>query len=248
MKMTMGHDGEGGLSLNGQFVSALDGMLAFETKDGRAFPDNMNWEIAINPVTTLKEWHSKTENLLNGIRGQGYDLVFDPVIKYPDEALLNPDAYISGCNPDESAYTMDINTAPDFKVMDATRSCGDHVHVGVDGLDPYSFSRWMDLYVGIPLLFKEKPSNRREMYGKAGCLRVKDYGAEYRTLSNVWTGDKALREFVWEGTHKAVEASLKHDLFSIEDWHEIPTAIDTGDLALAQRVLDRLYILGVNRC
>lgn len=102
----------------------------------------------------------------------------------------------------------------------------------------------MDLLVTLPLLKHETPSNRRSMYGGAGCLRVKPYGGEYRVLSNVWLDDTAKREFVWEMTHKAAEL-CSTDPSTIEDWWDIPEAIDTHDLVLAQRCIDRLYIYGV---
>jgi len=242
----LGHDSEFGLSLGGRVVSALDVLKPFEIKEGRGFPDNMNAEIAINPVSSLKEWHHNTEALLSYIRDQGFDLVMKPVIKYPNEALKHPDAYISGCNPDFSAYTMNENVAPNFAKMDSTRSCGAHVHVSSDGLDPFNFTRWMDSYAALPLLIKEEVNDRRKMYGGAGCLRVKDYGAEYRTLSNVWINDEETREFVWEAAHKAVEMSKKQQSYVVDDWPDIPTAIDTHDINLARRIIDRMYIFGVS--
>jgi len=247
--LTVGHDSEGGLLLNGVITSALGNLFPFETPDGRGFPDNMNFEIAINPVTTLKDFHSKTEGLLQGIRDRGFELLLEPTIKYPDEALKHPEAYISGCNPDYSAYTQLENKAPDFLKMDATRSCGAHVHVGDDQLDPYNFAKWMDAFVALPLLLKEKYNTRRSLYGGAGCLRVKPYGAEYRTLSNVWLASPELREFVWEGTHKAVEQSKKGEFTDvIPNWVDIPKSIDTHDIKTAKEAIDRLYIFGITEC
>lgn len=245
MKMTIGHDSEFGLSHGGNIQSALEVLRSEENEHGRIFPDNMNAEIAINPVTTLKDFHAATESLLGLARDQGFDLIMDPIIKYPDRCLDHPEARISGCNPDLSAYRMDNNIPPDFETMDGTRSCGAHIHTGDNTTDPYNQAMWMDLMVTLPLLKHEKATERRSMYGGAGCIRVKPYGMEYRTLSNVWLDDPALREFVWEATHKAVEVSKREDFQSIVDWPDVPTAIDTHDLELAQRTLDRLYIYGV---
>ena len=249
MSLTIGHDSEFGLMRDGQVLSALDHITPHEDENGRYFPDNLNTEIAINPVTTLKDFHKKTEGLLNHVRDQGFDLLIEPVIHYPDAALTHPLAYISGCNPDYSGYTGSENEAPDFEVMDGTRSAGAHVHAGDKDIDPFNFARWMDVYLGIPLLLREKPNNRRQLYGTAGCLRVKPYGAEYRTLSNVWIDDPALREFVWEGTHKAVKQSKKHNLLDHDDLAgAVPHAINTHDTDLAQRLIDDMYIFGVSKC
>jgi len=237
--ISIGHDSEFGLSNKNLVVSALDYLQDYEGESGRFFPDNMNAEIAINPVNSLEDFHSYTEDLLDKVKQQGFGLIMKPTIKYPDESMENPLAYISGCNPDYSAYTEHENKAPDFTTSDSTRSCGAHVHLGYEGLDPYNWARWMDVFAALPLLEHEEKSDRRKMYGGAGCLRVKPYGAEYRTLSNIWIGTKAGREFVWNAAHKALEMSLKGDSRElIKDWWEIPTAIDSHDLDKASSLLD----------
>tara|TARA_R110000851_G_scaffold37319_4_gene96454 strand:+ start:872 stop:1627 length:756 start_codon:yes stop_codon:yes gene_type:complete len=246
-QITIGHDSEFGLTKNNRIISALDvfGSKVYEDENGRAFADNMNCEIAINPVTTLQGFHDKTTNLLQYVTDRGYGQAMLPVIRYDDKYLDHPDARISGCNPDFNAYFMENNNAPDFTDMDGTRSCGAHVHAQLTSGNPYWFTRWMDALVAVPLLKYEDKSTRRSLYGGAGCLRVKPYGAEYRSLSNVWLGDKARREFVWEMTHKAVVLSETTDPASIEMWEDIPTAIDQHDVDLAQRCIDRLYMYGV---
>ena len=244
---TIGHDSEFGLAQKGIIRSALDvfGNDVYEDEDGRYFADNLNTEIAINPCSTLKDFHSKTEGLLGKVRDRGFDLVMEPTIKYPKSCLKHPLAFESGCNPDISAYTEDINRPPVFSEMDGIRSCGAHIHTGDLESDPINQSKWMDALITLPLLFKEKPSSRRSMYGGAGCLRYKPYGMEYRVLSNVWLDSHELREFVWERTHKALELSKSTSFHDIEDWHEVPTAIDNHDLSLASKLIDRLYMYGV---
>jgi hypothetical protein len=245
--ITIGHDSEFGLLSDGALISALDVFDedVFEDENGRYFADNINCEIAINPVTTLAEFHSKTEGLLAHVRSRGFEPLMQPTIHYPDTCLGHPLARIAGCNPDESAYLQARNEAPVFAEMDGFRSCGGHIHAQLDGANPYWWARWMDAYVGLPLLLEEEPNERRRLYGGAGCMRVKPYGGEYRTLSNVWLDRPDLREFVWEGTHKAVERCKQADPEAIEDWWDIPTAIDTHDTELARRTVDRLYIYGV---
>ena len=244
--VTIGHDSEFGLSYDGiHAVSALKALKHHELPEGRYFPDNMNAEIAINPVQTLKDFHKYTDTLLGDIRNQGFQLLMKPVIEY-SSADLDADAMISGCNPDFCAYQAgEANKAPNFYEMDGTRSCGAHVHVGDSSIDSGRISRWMDIYLGLPLLLREEVNTRRQMYGSAGCFRPKPYGTEYRTLSNVWLDDVSLREFVWEGTHKAIEASKKGDIDLVEQWQDIPQAINTHDINLARRTIDRLYLFGV---
>lgn len=243
-QVTVGHDSEFGLELKGEIVSALDHISREDYPEGSLFPDNLNCEIAITPVTELKDFHLKTESLLNRVRDKGFNLIMEPTIDYPEEALTHPDATKSGCNPDFDAYTMQENIAPDFTATNI-RSCGAHIHAALDGVSPFEWAKWMDLLVAIPLLCVEKESTRRQMYGASGCLRVKPYGGEYRTLSNVWLEDEALREFVWKGTHKAIEMAGSSDFRNIQDWHHIPAAIDEHDTESANRIIDRCYIWGV---
>ena len=242
----VGHDSEFGLSRGGIVTSALDALNGvYEDDDGRFFADNLNTEIAINPVSTLKDFHSKTEGLLGKVRDLGFDLIMEPTIVYPESCLKHPLAFESGCNPDLSAYTENVNEAPCFANMDGTRSCGAHIHTGDLGSDPINQTKWMDALITLPLLFKEKPSDRRKLYGGAGCLRYKPYGMEYRVLSNVWLDSPELREFVWERTHMALAISKTTSFSDIDNWHEIPQAIDDHDLVAAARLIDRLYIYGV---
>ena len=241
-QQTLGTDFEFALSKGGMILSALDENFRIETKAGKVFPDNLNCEIAINPVHTLDDWHSHIESLIKIVRTSGYDPVFDePVVRYPDETLAHPESLISGCMPDMSAYLMEDNIPPAFEEMDGTRSLGGHVHATLaEGQSPMWWARWMDITVCLPLLFHEKPSNRREMYGGPGCLRVKPYGGEYRTLSSLWVDAPELREFVWNGTIKAIELAKQDP--NIKVWPEVYLAIENHDLERAKLALDWLYI------
>jgi hypothetical protein len=246
----VGHDSEFPLEHKGRLVSALDVFQedVYEDECGRYFADNMNCEIAINPVTTEKDFHGYTEHLLDKVRSQGFTLRMVPTAKYPDEALQHPLAYISGCRPDLSAYTGQENKAPDFAEMDSTRSMGAHIHLEHgDEFTSGTWAKWMDAYCTLPLLFRETPSTRRSMYGGAGALRVKPYGTEYRAMSNNWLDDKELRSFVWHATHEAAEAAERGYIDTLDLDYLVPRAIDGHDLVLAQRALDLLYIHGVRK-
>jgi len=246
--ITIGHDSEFGLSKNGELISALDIYQTdiHEYPEGRVFADNLNVELAINPVTSLAEFHQYTEALLDTVRDQGFDLEIGPVVQYSPEHLTHPLAKIAGCMPDMNAYTEAVNEAPDFEQeTTGKRTVGAHIHAQLDGARPDWYARWMDMIVTLPLLQVEQPSDRRTMYGGAGCYREKPYGGEYRTLSSFWVQDHGLREFIWNATHKAVELAHTTDPESVDDWWDIPTAIQTHDRKLAERCYDRLYIYGL---
>ena len=249
--ITVGHDSEFALYSGGQVFSALDVLDKKPVQVGESgsyFPDNLNVEIAISPVDNLKDFHQKTEDCLNAVRSLGYSLLDTPTVKYDDRALDHKKAFISGCNTDYCGYRREANESPNFRVMDGTRSLGGHIHIGDKSVDPFNLSRWMDIFLGLHFVMKEPGNTRRELYGKAGCLRPKPYGMEYRTLSSVWVQQAEDREFVWEGLHKAVEWAKKgdyRDYVSEFDWRDIPHAINTGDKQLTSTILDRLYIFNI---
>ena len=59
------------------------------------------------------------------------------------------------------------------------RSAGFHIHVGYENPDvdtSLSLVRYMDVFLGIPSVVKDKDKKRRSLYGKAGCFRLTDYG------------------------------------------------------------------------
>lgn len=246
--ITIGHDSEFGLIQSGNVVSALDVLEMHTVEEGSVFPDNMNAEIAITPVSNVSEFHRKTETLLQIISDLGFGVDASPVITYPQSGLRHPKAYRSGCNPDMSAYTLQKNMSPNLRDFGSVRSAGGHIHIGDDNICPFNTAKAVDLFVTLPLMLLEGANDRRKMYGQAGSLRVKSYGVECRSLSNIWVTDPVRREFVWDNVMKAIEYSKGKDMSALDSWVDIPLAIDNHDVDLAQSVIDRFYFLGVERC
>ena len=99
-----------------------------------------------------------------------------------------------GCSPDYNAWALNVNPPP--KAEDMLRCAGGHLHFGwTDNADTsdkeyYKASidlvRQLDWMLGAWSLYHDKDSQRRKMYGRAGSMRFKPYGVEYRTLSNFW--------------------------------------------------------------
>lgn len=125
--------------------------------------------------------------------------------KYPADQCEHKEAKRFGCEPEFCAYEIAVITPPDCN--DTFRSAGGHIHLGDEagsyplmippGKNDNSEMDWgriwvvrmLDLFLGIPsvILDSSEPSvKRRLLYGKAGAHRPKDYGVEYRVLSNFW--------------------------------------------------------------
>jgi hypothetical protein len=64
----------------------------------------------------------------------------------------------------------------------------------------------MDMFLGVPSVVKDPDTDRRSLYGKAGCFRFTPYGVEYRTLSSYMMKTNQLIGFVYDQTMKAIKA------------------------------------------
>lgn len=125
---------------------------------------------------------------------------------FDDDELNTPAARMFGCDPDFNAWELTPNPRPEAKNPNL-RSAGGHIHIGISipAKEKLMLVRALDLMVGSVLCHLDPTSERRELYGKAGACRLKPYGVEYRTPSNVWLFDETLMRYtaqsVWSVTH-----------------------------------------------
>ena len=104
--------------------------------------------------------------------------------------------------------------------------------------------KMMDIIVGNTCVMIDRDPNnkeRRQVYGKAGEHRKKDYGFEYRTLSNFWLRSYQLMSFVMGLSRMAVllvEQSVENNdyakaIFDAVDMDDVVKAINENDFDLA---------------
>ena len=127
-------------------------------------------------------------------------------VSFPAEELSCDAAWVFGCDPDFNAWLMEENPKPCAEDKNL-RSAGGHVHVGseIAIAKPVEVIRAMDLYLGVGSVNRDYGVLRRNLYGKAGAFRFKDYGVEYRVLSNFWIFNDDHVKWVYDGTQKALE-------------------------------------------
>lgn len=155
----------------------------------------------------------------------------------PESELQSEQARMFGCDIDYNAYTMKANPKPEGTKTNI-RSGGFHIHVGYENPDvdtSLSLVRYMDAFIGLPSVIKDKDKKRRSLYGKAGCFRLKDYGLEYRTLSSAMMGSAAKLSFVWKQLQKAISACLCE--YNLPDRNEIQEAINNSNAQLAEKLI-----------
>lgn len=168
----------------------------------------------------------------------GWLLSKDSATLFPEEELNTPEAKIFGCDPDFNAWTQKVNPRP--KAADARlRSAGGHVHIGCDlrGDDLYKLGQACDFYMGVPSVLIDNGELRKQLYGKAGCIRIKPYGLEYRTLSNFWIFDAKHIEWVYDQAEKALDAVRAGTDFS-KLKKQIVSCINKNDKDLARQLVE----------
>ena len=215
--------------------------------------DNVAIEFGVKPANTEDEF---ADHILTTIREVSEYLPSDvavvivPSAHFHETQLLDSICREAGCDPDYNAWTGKQNIVAD-DIMDGTlRSCGGHLHIGhpFAQKNPREWIQWMDYLNGMisTRLDNSKASlERRKLYGKAGCYRETEYGAEYRTLSNFWVKDEI---------NIRLQYSLLNDLVNILEYgktvlpnlsaDQVQKVINTGDAKYAQQIV-KTHIWGL---
>lgn len=223
-----------------------------EPKQLKGFPvgfmvqeDNVALEFNIPPTARRVDFIQYIEVMRGEVKGILKDLDLsiseDASATFSNKELVHPNALVFGCEPDYNAWTMKENRKPHSDNQNL-RTCGGHVHVGTS-VDMIKGVRLMDLYLGVPsVILDDSPSSiaRRELYGKAGAMRPKPYGFEYRTLSNFWMFNNRLVAWVYRQTELAM---LELVNITEEDGHKIQNCINTGNKEEANDLIKRFGIL-----
>lgn len=67
------------------------------------------------------------------------------------------------------------------------------------------------MFLGVPSIVLDDDKERRSLYGSAGSFRFKEYGIEYRTLSNFWLKNKDFMSWVFDQTQLAITSNVEID-------------------------------------
>ena len=95
--------------------------------------------------------------------------------------------------------------------------------------------KYMDAFLGIPSVVKDKDKKRRSLYGKAGCFRLTDYGVEYRVLSSTLMSSSSKLFFVWRQLQKALKACQIN--YSLPSRDLVQKTINNSDVELAEKLI-----------
>ena len=211
--------------------------------------DNILAEFNIPPVTTGEAFVNNIEYMKQYIDKYVKNIdsnlgILCAASKMVDARQLNSEqALMFGCSPDFNVYTESENEKPDGSKT-RLRSCGLHIHIGYDNPNidtSLMIIKYMDMYVGLPSVLKDRDKRRRSLYGKAGCFRLCPYGCEYRTLSGAMMKDVPTLQFVWKQISKAINACRGG--YGLIPAEYIQQAINDSDTVLAAKLVKEYNIV-----
>lgn len=190
--------------------------------------DNVMLEYNVPPAKTKGQFVSNIMVMNNyltqmlGRKGLFADICSS--MEFTKKQLDHPQAQEMGCEPDWDVWSRMVNPSPkENDLMKTVRTSGGHLHISfsVDG-KPMTNSeqdgiylkepliKALDLTLGLPSFTFDRDTRRRQLYGKHGAFRNKDYGIEYRTLSNFWTKTPELVAWAFDGVTTAFRLVNNH--------------------------------------
>lgn len=161
----------------------------------------------------------------------------------PASELQSEQARMFGCNVDYNVYTQESNEKPCGEATNI-RSAGMHIHLGYENPNvdtSLTLIKYLDAYLGVPSILKDKDKKRRSLYGKAGCFRLTDYGCEYRVLSSAMMNSTARLNFVWNQLTKAVVAAKCEVI--LPSSVEVQEAINDSNVKLAESLISSFKLV-----
>lgn len=173
--------------------------------------DNVMCEFNIPPASNPQEYSDNIQKIYDWLEKnlpEALVVRVQPSAEFTDAMLADDQAHIVGCSEDFSAYSGENVSVTNLSESN-WRFAGGHIHVGYPS--PAYFSsktivKWMDIFLGLPSVVLDTDERRKAVYGTPGRWRDKDFGLEYRVLSNWWTEREEYRKWVFRQTEKAYYA------------------------------------------
>ncbi len=223
--------------------------------------DNVALEYNTIPTNNRDSWaeqHLQAQELFNRIlSSRGLHLAIEGSVIFPSEALDHPDAWVFGCNPDFNVWDMETSANPTHPDK-CFRSAGGHIHLGISGglsrEQSIKAGMFADILIGQFLFHHEDKADieRRKFYGKAGSIRFKPYGIEYRTPSNVWIRKPELLKPMFEYSVRVIQNTLASEatVYDIQDemMECVTKMINEHSASNYNRVLSKIESTGFLVC
>jgi hypothetical protein len=210
--------------------------------------DNVAAEFNIPPCTTAEDFVKHINISMMGVLDllpSGLFIDLHASAKFDKDQLLSLQAQEFGCSIDYNAYTLAPNKKPCAKNNPTLRSIGGHLHCGYNSpcmTINAEMIYLLDLFLGVPSILLDPDTDRRQLYGKAGAFRPKDYGLEYRTLSSFWIANDELIKWAFRGVENAI-MNINDKRYVTEKYREkVQECINNQDIELAKELIERYKI------
>ena len=122
-----------------------------------------------------------------------------------------------------------------------------HISIGWDNFtqeQQLDMVKAMDATVGLESVLLDFDTERKKLYGKAGCFRFREYGIEYRSLSNFWIKSDESLKWSWDTTMKAIDLVNSGKIEEVKELgNYIVEAINTNNKELAQELLNKIEVI-----
>jgi hypothetical protein len=256
-KITIGADPE-------LFVATLDGEIASAignvggSKDsprpvpnGAVQEDNVLAEFNINPASSKLEFIQNITSVMGSLHEilalNALQTVTIPSYVFAKEKLeaYGWQAMEFGCTPEHSAWTDKVMKRPNGETTNL-RTAGGHIHIGYEDpnkQDSLALIQMLDFTLGLPSLEYDADTQRRKLYGKAGSMRFKPYGVEYRPLSNFWLNSNELMGWAYDTTFWTTQNLNKlPEYLKAVSKKTITNIINKSDVKSAKAVMAELGI------
>lgn len=226
-------------------------------RGGNIQRDNVAVEVATDPADSAESFVANIGATLSeavNTLPEDTEIVAVPSAKFDPDQLTHEEALRFGCDPDYDAWEVSQNEPPCAE--DASfRSCGAHIHVGTTGKDDNAFLldfegkltmvKVMDCVHGVISTILDNSGealDRRKLYGKPGAHRPKDYGVEYRVLSNYWLKSPITVMMMYHLTQDALKICRENGAEVLIDEigaDRVKKVIMTGDEKEAMSIFER---------
>lgn len=178
--------------------------------------DNILAEFNIPPVNTKEDFiyfinHCK-DYISTLAASRNLSLHYSSSEIISEDVLQDEKAKVFGCSPSINIITETISSIEIESLsedLQKLRTSGFHIHFGYDNPTDEENERIVlafELLTSIPLnKYDNDKHNRRELYGKFGDCRFKDYGVECRSLGGYFLKNDETLSLVWDNIQKSID-------------------------------------------
>lgn len=173
--------------------------------------DNVLGEISVDPSDTIEGLWDNIQLGLQYIRDNflpdNIEIYHASSGVFTEEQLDNDIARTFGCSPSMNAWSERENPAPNAGKQ-LFRPAGTHIHISYDNPSistSFAIGRIFDIFCTVPSLFLDTDELRRKFYGRAGEVRIVDYGVECRQLGGFLLSDKEVFNYILNNLYKGIE-------------------------------------------